>query len=125
MHTASSRYLDQCRAAMQAEQASSLAQTQHWAHVDRAQVHADWDALYKRLALLVDQCNADSAEVQQLVGEHHAIACRFYLPSREAYIGMSLFYQDNADMRSFHNAYHPRMVEFLADAIFVFAQQRL
>lgn len=56
---------------------------------------------------------------------HYEIACRFYRPSKEAYIGMSLFYCENQDMKIFHNAYHPDMVDFLRPAIRKFADTRL
>ncbi|WP_260148818.1 TipAS antibiotic-recognition domain-containing protein [Streptomyces sp. PanSC9] len=44
-------------------------------------------------------------------------------PSREAYVGMSLFYAEDEAMRAFHDSYHPGMVEFLGAAIRVFAEQ--
>ncbi len=118
-------YLEQCRQALNSEQARSLAETSNWSHVDRQQVHLDWDSLYKALAPLVDSAPPSSPQVQALMARHHAIASRFYPPSREAYIGMGLFYQDNPEMKSFHNAYHPRMVEFLGEAIHAYAVRHL
>ncbi|MDA8445236.1 TipAS antibiotic-recognition domain-containing protein [Paracidovorax valerianellae] len=118
-------YLDQCRAAQRAEQEQSMAATQQWAHVDKAQAHADFDALYKELAPLIDTNAPSSAAVQALMAKHFEIVSRFYVPSREAYVGTALFYADNADMKAFHNGYHPRMVEFLGDAVHAYAQQHL
>ena len=54
LQQATPAYLDQCRAAQRAEQAQSLSSTSQWAHVDKAQAHADFDAFYKALAPLVD-----------------------------------------------------------------------
>lgn len=110
---------------MVAEQAKSLAKTGNWSHVDEQEVHIDWDVLYKELVPLVNDWLPSSPEVQSLVGRHYSIASRFYEPSKNAYIGMALFYQDNPDMTDFHNAYHPRMVDFLGEAIFVYAQRNL
>ncbi len=110
---------------MAAEQKKSLAETQNWSHVDKQQAHIDWDALYKELAPLVDDFLPSSIEVQAFMSRHYSIASRFYAPSREAYIGMGLFYRDNPDMKAFHNAYHPKMVEFLGDAIYTYAQRNL
>ncbi len=118
-------YLDQCRAAQRAEQEQSLAATDQWAHVDKAQAHADFDVLYKELAPLIDTSAPSSAAVQALMAKHFEIVSRFYVPSREAYVGTALFYADNADMKAFHNGYHPRMVEFLGDAVHAYAQQHL
>jgi len=114
-------YLETCRNALSQEQSKSLAETDHWAHVDRTQVHADWDALYKTLAGVIDTSTASDTHIQELLAQHYTIACRFYTPSPAAYLGMALFYQDNPGMRDFHNAYHPQMVNFLGDAMCVYA----
>jgi len=93
--------------------------------VDKTKVHADWDVLYKQLAPLVDVLSPEDAEVQRLIGEHFAVASRFYVPTRQAYIGLALFYRENADMRQFHNSYHPAMVDFLELAIREYALKNL
>ena len=125
MQNSTPEYLAQCRNALNAEQAKSLSETNNWSHVNKQQVHIDWDALYKRLATMLDGSQASSPAVQEIMAQHYAIASRFYVPSREAYIGMGLFYSDNKDMKDFHNAYHRNMVEFLGEAIYVYAQRNL
>jgi hypothetical protein len=77
------------------------------------------------LASLVDGSVPSSSEVQSFMSRHYSIASRFYAPSREAYIGMGLFYRDNPDMKAFHNAYHPKMVDFLGEAIYTYATRNL
>jgi len=114
-------YLEQCRQALQEEQTRSLSATNNWAHVDRNKVHADWDTLYKQLIIHIDHTAVTDSKVQELIAQHYQIACRFYMPSKEAYIGMALFYQENADMNTFHLHYHPKLVEFLGDAIYHYA----
>ncbi|WP_426210029.1 TipAS antibiotic-recognition domain-containing protein [Massilia sp. TWP1-3-3] len=118
-------YLEQCRYALHEQQTKSLAETENWSHVDKQQVHIDWDLLYKELAPLVDDSLPTSPQVQALMSRHYSIAVRFYSPTQEAYIGLGLFYQDNPDMKAYHNAFHPLMVDFLGEAIFVFAQRNL
>ena len=125
MQTSSPEYLQQCRAALASEQAQSLAETDNWSHVDKEQVHRDWDALYQQLAPFVEKASPSAPEVQALMARHHEIVSRFHAPSRLAYVGMSLFYQENDDMRNFHNSYHPGMVAFLAEAMPVYANQNL
>ena len=119
----STEYLDTCRSALAAEQAASLADTNGWSHVDRDQVHHDWDVLYRALAALPDDTEASSSAVQELVARHHAIASRFYLPSKDAYIGMSLFYEEDPDMRTFHEAYGPNVLPLLTQAMQVLAKR--
>ena len=120
-----SEYLDQCRQAMATAQAKSLAETNNWSHVDKTQVHIDWDILYKEIAPLIDSSLPTSSEVQALIARHCSIGSRFYPPSQKAYIGLALFYNENPDMKAFHNAYHPKMVEFLGEAIFFYANRNL
>jgi hypothetical protein len=116
-------YQEKCRQALEQEKTRSLAATNNWAHVDRTTVHADWDTLYKQLAILVDTSAVTDSKVQQLIAQHYEIACRFYAPSKDAYIGMALFYEENVDMKNFHNQYHPQLVEFLGNAICHYASK--
>jgi len=116
-------YLDQCRSALSVEQEKSLAETGGWSHVDKQKIHSDWDDLYRTLAVMLDESAPSSSSVQAVIEKHYSIACRFYTPSKEAYIGMALFYDENESMKSFHNSYHPRMVNFLGEAIHVYAQK--
>lgn len=110
---------------MTAEQSKLLAETDNWSHVDKPQAHTDWEILYREIAPLVNSLLPSSAEVQLFIERHYSIATRFYAPSQKAYIGMGLFYKDNTDMNVFHNTYHPQMVEFLGEAIFIYAQRNL
>ncbi len=125
LHNASPQYLQQCRDAQAAEQAASLAATDQWAHVDKARAHQDFQRFYVELAPLIDSADPSSPAIQALMVQHHAIVSRFYAPSRGAYIGTALFYADNPDMKAFHNAYHPRLVEFLGEAIYAYAHRHL
>jgi hypothetical protein len=125
MKKLSKDYLVECQHALAAEQAHSLSTTENWAHVDKALVHKDWDALYQNLAKHIDATPVDDANIQLFIKQHFDIACRFYTPSKEAYIGMALFYENNKDMKDFHNAYHPKMVSYLGNAMVLFAEQNL
>ncbi|MDY0815670.1 TipAS antibiotic-recognition domain-containing protein [Kitasatospora purpeofusca] len=117
-------YEDECRRSLAEEQVRSLAGTNDWEHVDRDRVHRDWDALYREITVcLNDGALPGEQKVQELVRRHFDIACRFYTPSREAYVGMALFYAEDEGMRAFHDSYHAGLVEFLGAAIRVFADQ--
>lgn len=118
-------YLEKCRSSLKFEQTNSLAETNNWEHVNKQQVHIDWDILYKEFALLIDNSKASDKNVQSLMERHFEITCRFYRPSREAYIGLALFYNDNQAMKDFHNSYHPKMVAFLGDSISIYAHENL
>lgn len=125
LHQLDTNHQEQCRQALNTEQNQSLASTNHWQHVDRHQVHQDWDILYKTLAPLINDSKPSDTHIQQLIAQHYNIACRFYTPSKEAYIGMALFYHENENMMKFHNTYHPNMIDFLGDAMYVYADINL
>lgn len=125
MTTHSEHTLQECRDALGTEQAQSLAATDNWSHVDKQKVHADWDVLYRKIVPLIGQLPPGAAPVQALIAEHYRIVSRFYTPSKRAYVGMSLFYGENPDMRAFHTGYHDDMVPFLAEAMAVYAQDHL
>jgi len=118
-------YLKNCREALDEEQTKSLAETNNWEHVDKNLVHKDWDILYKEIALNIDTSKPQDDNIQKYIKRHFDIACRFYIPTKKAYIGMSIFYSENSDMKDFHNTYHPKMVEFLGDAICLYAEGNL
>ena len=88
MNKLSEEYLIKCQKALDVEQAHSLSTTNNWEHVNRELVHKDWDVLYKKLAEYADSTVVDDENVQKLMKEHFEIACRFYTPSKEAYIGV-------------------------------------
>jgi hypothetical protein len=125
MHDLSNDDAQACRDALAAEQAASLAKTAGWSHVDKEQVHSDWDVLHRRLAIERAGTSPSAPHIQDLIAQHYAIACRFYVPSREAYIGMSLFYGENLEMRTFHNSYGPDLVAFLSQAMQQYARHKL
>jgi hypothetical protein len=119
------QYLQECREALSSEQMKSLTETDNWSHVDKQQVHIDWDALYKELTPLMQQLPPSAPDIQAIMARHYSIVSRFYAPSKQAYIGMSLFYSENQDMKDFHNAYDPKMVEFLTEAMPIYAHEHL
>lgn len=125
MKSLTNHFLNECRASLKREQEHSLVATRDWSHVDKAKAHSDWDALYKQLTPLIGNLLPEDDEVQQLIRLHFAIASRFYAPTKQAYIGLGMFYRENADMRQFHNNYHPAMVDFLEMAIRSYALKNL
>ncbi|WP_248761251.1 TipAS antibiotic-recognition domain-containing protein [Pseudarthrobacter sp. SSS035] len=118
-------YLQSCREALAHEQALSLEASNGWAHVDRDVVHAEWDAVYRDLARNLDTSDPMDAASQDLIRKHYNVACLFYTPSKEAYIGMALFYEENKELNAFHATYHPGLVAFLNVAIRAYSARNL
>ena len=70
-----------------------------------------------------DAPNSDQA--QKLVARQHAWVSNFWTPNKNAYIGLGQSYCDNQDFRDFYDKYDKRLVEFLAEAMKIYALEKL
>jgi len=118
-------YLNSCRDTLKAEQEKSLLETNNWAHVNKDDVHKKWNVLYVKISKELDILIAQDKIAQDFIKEHYELVCSFYEPSKKAYIGMSLFYKEDENMKLFHNSYHIKMLDFLEEAIYIYAQKNL
>lgn len=93
----------------------------NWEHF-----HKEGDDINKALvAAMKAKLDPASTEVQELIRRHHAWVKNFWTPTRESYIGLGQMYLDHKDFRAFYNAYDPGLVEYLVEAMKVFAEREL
>jgi len=71
------------------------------------------------------QAATDSTAVQAIIRQHFAMITRFYQPTREVYIGLGQLYIDHPDFRKLFDVYDPGLVDYVAAAMKVFAEQEL
>lgn len=97
----------------------------------RSMSRAQWQAVGEEgeavttgLAALADREPGD-AEVQVLIGRHHAWIENFYPCSAEMYRGLGQGYVDYPEFRAFYEKYRPGLAEFMAAAMKVYADQVL
>ena len=88
-------YIDSCKKALKKEQEKSLFETNNWSHVNKEEVHENWNLLYVKIAEELDTLSPSDIKAQDFIREHYKIVCAFYKPSKEAYLGMSLFYKED------------------------------
>lgn len=67
----------------------------------------------------------NSSKVQALVGRHYAWLCNYWTPDAQAYTALGQLYKDHPDFRSFYDKYDARLVDFLADAMKIYADEKL
>lgn len=78
------------------------------------------------MAAAIDQgLKTDSDEVQVIIHRHYQMISRFYDPSKEVYIGLTELYAEHPDFRKFFDVYHPRMIEFIGEAMRFYANKNL
>lgn len=66
-----------------------------------------------------------SNEVQQIIKKHYQMTTIFWTPTRESYIGLSELYCSHPDFVKFYNNIHPKLLDFLMEAMKVFAEHEL
>ncbi|MBA2709636.1 MAG: MerR family transcriptional regulator [Tatlockia sp.] len=67
----------------------------------------------------------EDGEVQALVQKHYDWVNNFWTPNHESYTGLAQMYLDHPDYREFYNKYHPKLVEYLVEAMRVYAIRKL
>ena len=89
-------------------------------------VKATYDRLHRGFAAFcVAGRHVGDEDVQALVAEHFALIKRFYTPTAEMYAGLGRMYVEHPDFRKLYESYHPKLAEYLAEAMGVFAAERL
>lgn len=120
------KYLVDSGTLTQKEIDASWENAKNWKKENWEQFKQEGDELNKALVAAI---NADlkpsSTEVQNLVRKHHAWVKHFWTPTRESYVGLGQMYLDHPDFRDFYKAYHPKLVEYLVEAMKIFAEREL
>lgn len=66
-----------------------------------------------------------SDKVQTLIARQHAWVANFWTPNRQAYIGLGRSYCDDERFRAYYDKHDSRLVDFLCDAMRVYAENNL
>lgn len=104
----------------------SKRRTKDWKKEDYEKVKSDYDELHRAFVAAITRCLAPSDnEVQELVKRHYAVVNRFWTPKRQSYIGLGKSYCEHPDFRKLYDGFHPKLAEYLAEAMKVYADQKL
>jgi DNA-binding transcriptional MerR regulator len=97
-----------------------------WTPERSARVGSEWAGFGPRLVALIEAgAEVDDAGVQEVIGEHYRWVTNFWTPDRESYPGLGRTYADAPDFRVRFDAQHPRLAEFLRDAMAAYARASL
>ncbi len=96
-----------------------------WSKADEESFKKEFVDICKELTRLLEKnCKVSTKEVQSVIRRHYLWLKRFWTPTKESYAGHGQFIADS-DLRKAYEAYHPRLPEFIAEAIQVFADKEL
>ncbi|HQS84636.1 MAG: transcriptional regulator [Alphaproteobacteria bacterium 16-39-46] len=84
------------------------------------------DTIHKDLADAIQKgLSPHSDDVQTIIHRHYQLQNRFFNLTREVYIGLSELYVQHPDFKKFFDVYHPKMIEFLGEAMRYYANKTL
>jgi hypothetical protein len=97
-----------------------------WSREEATEVHGERGAVHRRLAELMAAGEpVDAPAVQEAVAAHHAWVSRFWVPGREAYVGLGQMYVEDPRFTATIDGYGTGLSPYLRDAMAVYAGNRL
>lgn len=93
----------------------------------------DWEASHKEFAslcqelvkLMLKPLKANAPEVQNVIRRHHQWLKKFWTPTKESYAGLGQLYLEGDFRKMYDDLHHPKLADFLAEAMSVFAEKEL
>lgn len=105
--------------------AESRQNVKNWSKANWEHSKDEFDDICKELAVLMEKhLKANSKEVQSAIRRHFLWLKSFWTPTKETYSGHGQFILES-DLRKAYEVYHPRMPQFVAEAIQVYAESQL
>ena len=105
--------------------AQSKERVKKWTKNDWAKSGAAFDAIGKDLVKVMSEGrSAGSPEAQAIIRRHFQWLQQFWTPTRISYAGHGELIV-SSDLRQAYEAYHPRLAEFAAAGMKVFAEREL
>lgn len=97
----------------------------NWTTKDWKSVNIQFDEICKALVELLEKKQTpDSEEAQNIIHKHYEVIKKFWQPTKERYAGHADFIMET-DLRKFYDNYHPKLAQFISDAIKTFAERNL
>lgn len=104
----------------------SWGKVRDWKKPNWEQFKKEGEQLNQALAnALKKHLKPEDVQVQALVQRHYDWVNFFWTPTNESYTGLAQMYLDHPDYREFYNKYHPNLVEYLVEAMRVYAAHKL
>ena len=105
--------------------AESHGKIKNWRKAEWEKSGKEFDAICKELVQMMEKRLAISSPgVQGTIRRHFQWLKKFWTPTRESYSGHSQLIVDS-DLRKAYDAYHPRLADYLAEGIRLFAEKEL
>lgn len=98
----------------------------NWKKEEWIKVKQEGDRIHEQLVSAINRSlSPSSPEVQQLIREHYQLTKLFWTPTKETYKGLGQLYGSHPDFMEFYAKQHPQLLEFLVEAMNIFADREL
>lgn len=98
----------------------------NWTKEQWIEMKQKGDNIHADLVSAINQnLDPSSSEVQKIIKKHYQMTTLFWTPNRESYIGLSQLYGSHPDFVKFYENIHPKLLQFLAEGMRVFAKRKL
>jgi DNA-binding transcriptional MerR regulator len=100
--------------------------TAKWDKDEWDDVKSTGDQIHKELTGAINlNLSPESDEVQKIIHRHYELQNRFYDLTKEVYIGLTDLYAQHPDFKKFFDVYHPKMIEYIGQAMRHYANKNL
>ncbi len=83
-------------------------------------------AIFKDLVQCIEKgLEPDADEVQRIIKKHHTFAEQIHTATQDVYKALAQLYQEHPEYRKQLDPFHPKLGEFMAEAMRVFANKKL
>jgi len=97
-----------------------------WSKADADRIQAEWQSFLPALGALIDAgAEVDDPRVQEIIDQHYRWVCNFWTPNAESYPGLGQLYASAPDFRRQFDAAHPRLAEFMENAMLAYSLAHL
>ena len=110
----------------QEEMDKSWETIKHWKQTDWDKFKGKGDGFYKKMVEAIHhQLKPTSPEVQDLTHKHYLLIKPLWTFNQKSYRKLAQSYRENPDFRKFCELYDPKLLEFIVEAMDVYADHQL
>ena len=104
----------------------SWAKIKHWDQSDWDRFKTEGNTFYKDMVeAMHSELSPDSSPVQDLVNKQYLLIAPLWTFNQASYIKLAESYREDANFRKFCDLFHPELLEFIVEAMCVYARKKL
>ncbi len=110
----------------QEEMDQSWAKIKHWDQSDWDRFKTEGNTFYKDMVeAMLNELSPDSSAVQDLVNKQYLLITPLWTFNQASYLKLAESYREDANFRKFCDLFHPELLEFIVEAMCVYARKKL